>query len=199
MNKTSIIIDSILGVAVVVLFVLFFTGKNTCHNAAPVAADGAAVAAELPIAYINLDSLLENYVFAIQANDQLMAKQEDARLKLNTRARNLQNKAAEFQRKLDNNAFLSRERAESEANKIQQEQAELQELEAKLTQEIMLQNQDLNLQLADSLTGFLKEFNADGRYQMILSNTGKDNVIMAADALDITAEVIDGMNARCKK
>lgn len=198
MNKISIIIDSILGVAVIALFVLFFNSKNCCHKAASVAADGAVVA-ELPIAYINLDSLLENYVFAIEANDQLMAKQEDARLKLNTRARNLQNKAAEFQRKLDNNAFLSRERAESEANKIQQEQAELQELEAKLTQEIMLQNQDLNLQLADSLTGFLKEFNADGRYQMILSNTGKDNVIMAADALDITNEVIEGLNARCKK
>lgn len=198
MNKTSIIIDSILGVAIVVLFVLFFT-KPCCHKAAPIAADGAVVSAELPIAYINLDSLLENYKFAIEANEQLMSKQEDARLKLNTRARNLQNKAAEFQRKLDNNAFLSRERAEAEANKIQQEQQELQNLEAKLTQEIMLQNQDLNMQLADSLTGFLKEFNADGRFQMILSNTGKDNVLMAADALDITEEVIAGMNARYSK
>lgn len=198
MNKTSIIIDSILGVAVIALFVLFFT-KPACHKPAAVAADGETVAAELPIAFINLDSLLLNYKFAIEANDQLMAKQEDARLKLNTRARNLQNKAAEFQRKLDNNAFLSRERAESEAAKIQQEQNDLQELEAKLTQEIMMQNQDLNLQLADSLTNFLKEFNADGRFQMILSNTAKDNVLMAADALDITTEVIDGLNARYNK
>jgi len=198
MNKTSIIIDSILGVAVIALFVLFFTGKS-CNKPAAVAADGEVVAAELPIAYINLDSLLENYTFAQEANEQLMSKQEDAQLKLNTRARNLQNKAAEFQRKLDNNAFLSRERAESEANKLQQEQQELQQLEAKLTQEIMLQNQDLNMQLADSLTNYLKEFNADGRFQMILSNTAKDNVLMAADALDITEEVINGLNARYSK
>lgn len=197
MNKTSIIVDSILGVAVVALFILFFTNKpqKVVTNEA-----GEVVAAqELPVAFINLDSLLVNYTFAIEANDQLMSKQEDARLKLNTRARNLQNKAAEFQRKLDNNAFLSRERAEQEANKLQQEQAELQNLEAKLTQEIMEENQNLNLQLADSLTNFLKDFNADGRFQMILSNTGKDNVLMAADALDITAEVIAGMNARYSK
>lgn len=197
MNKTSIIVDSILGVAVVALFILFFTNKpqKVVTNEA-----GEVVAAqELPVAYINLDSLLVNYTFAIEANDQLMSKQEDARLKLNTRARNLQNKAAEFQRKLDNNAFLSRERAEQEANKLQQEQAELQNLEAKLTQEIMEENQNLNLQLADSLNNFLKDFNADGRFQMILSNTGKDNVLMAADALDITAEVIAGMNARYSK
>ena len=127
-----------------------------------------------------------------------MSKQEDARLKLNTRARTLQQEAADFQRKLDNNAFLSRERAESEANKLQRKQQELQELEAKLTQDIMLENQNLNLQLADTLTAFLEEFNADGRYKMIISNTGKDNVLMADPKLDITAQVIEALNARYK-
>ena len=197
MNKTNLIIETILGVAVVALFVLHFTSKPTCNH--PVAAADGSVAAELPIAYINLDSLLENYQFAIEANDQIMSKQEDARLKLNTRARNLQNKAADFQRKLDNNAFLSRERAEQEAMKIQKEQQELQELEAKLSQDIAMELQDINLQLADSLTNYLKEYNGDGRFQMILSNTGKDNILMAADALDITNDVIEGLNARYSK
>ena len=197
MNKTNFIIELILGVAVVALFVLHFTSKPTCDH--PVVAADGSVVAELPVAYINLDSLLENYQFAVDANDQIMTKQEDARLKLNTRARNLQNKAAEFQRKLDNNAFLSRERAEQEAMKIQKEQQELQELEAKLSQDIAMELQDINLQLADSLTNYLKEYNADGRFQMILSNTGKDNILMAADALDITNYVIEGLNARYSK
>ena len=197
MNKTNFIIELILGVAVVALFVLHFTSKPTCDH--PVVTADGSVVAELPVAYINLDSLLENYQFAVDANDQIMSKQEDARLKLNTRARNLQNKAAEFQRKLDNNAFLSRERAEQEAMKIQKEQQELQELEAKLSQDIAMELQDINLQLADSLTNYLKEYNADGRFQMILSNTGKDNILMAADALDITNDVIEGLNARYSK
>ena len=197
MNKTNFIIELILGVAVVALFVLHFTSKPTCDH--PVVAADGSVVAELPVAYINLDSLLENYQFAVDANDQIMTKQEDARLKLNTRARNLQNKAAEFQRKLDNNAFLSRERAEQEAMKIQKEQQELQELEAKLSQDIAMELQNINLQLADSLTNYLKEYNADGRFQMILSNTGKDNILMAADALDITNDVIEGLNARYSK
>ena len=197
MNKTNFIIELILGVAVVALFVLHFTSKPTCDH--PVVAADGSVVAELPVAYINLDSLLENYQFAVDANDQIMTKQEDARLKLNTRARNLPNKAADFQRKLDNNAFLSRERAEQEAMKIQKEQQELQELEAKLSQDIAMELQDINLQLADSLTNYLKEYNADGRFQMILSNTGKDNILMAADALDITNDVIEGLNARYSK
>ena len=199
MNKISIIIDTVLCVAVIALFVLFFTDKRggevIVNN---VAGESGVSADQLPVAYLNLDSLLVNYTFAIEANDKLMSKQEDARLKLNTRARTLQQEAADFQRKLDNNAFLSRERAESEANKLQRKQQELQELEAKLTQDIMLENQNLNLQLADTLTAFLEEFNADGRYKMIISNTGKDNVLMADPKLDITAQVIEALNARYK-
>ena len=63
----------------------------------------------------------------------------------------------------------------------------------------MQQNQELNLQLADTLNTFLAAFNADGRYQIIFANTGKDNILQAADAYDVTAEVIEQLNARCAK
>lgn len=197
MNKIQIIINSVLAAAVVALFIIVFAVKpGCCHKAA---APAQVEEGNLPIAYLNLDSLLTNYAFAQDASDRLMKKQEDARLKLNTKMRTFQNEYADFQRKLENNAFLSRERAESEANRLQRKQEELQELEAKLTQEIMLENQELNMQLADTLTSYLKEFNADGRFHMILSNNGKDNVLMAAEGYDITNEVIDALNARYKK
>jgi outer membrane protein len=153
----------------------------------------------MPIAYLNIDSLLVNYVFAQDASERLMKKQEDARLKLNSKARTLQSEMADFQRKLENNAFLSRERAEKEQQRLVNKQQELQELEAKLTEEIMLENQKLNMQLADTVTNFLQEFNADGRYHVILSNSAKDNVLMAAEQYDITSQVIEALNARCKK
>ena len=105
----------------------------------------------------------------------------------------------DFQRKLENNAYLSRERAEKDQQKLAKKEQELQELEAKLTQDIMLENQTLNQQLSDSLNNFLKEFNADGRYHVILSNTAKDNVLMANEQYDITDEVVNGLNARYKK
>ena len=128
-----------------------------------------------------------------------MSKQEDARVKMNTKLRTFQNEVADFQRKLENNAFLSRERAEQEQQRLAKKEQELQELEAKLTQDIMLENQKLNQQLGDSLNTFLQEFNADGRFHIILSNTAKDNVLMASQQYDITDAVITGMNARCKK
>ena len=195
MNKFQTVLNVVLVAAVAALFVICFTAKKT--EAPAVVVEGGAEA--MPIAYLNVDSLLVNYVFAQDASERLMKKQEDARLKLNTKARTLQNEMADFQRKLENNAFLSRERAEKEQQRLLTKQQELQELEAKLTEDIMLENQKLNMQLADTLTNFLKEFNADGRFHVILSNSAKDNVLMAAEQYDITTQVIDGLNARCKK
>ena len=195
MNKIEIVINVILVAAVATLFGIFFSNKTS----APAEVATIDQAEVMPVAYLNVDSLLVNYVFAQDASERLMKKQEDARLKLNTKARTLQNEMADFQRKLENNAFLSRERAEKEQQRLLTKQQELQELEAKLTEDIMLENQKLNMQLADTLTNFLKEFNADGRFHVILSNSAKDNVLMAAEQYDITTQVIDGLNARCKK
>lgn len=196
MNKIQLTINLVLAIAVVALFALYFTDKA---GQPQTDINPASRVESLPVAYLNVDSLLVNYTFAQEANERLMKKQEDARLKLNTKARTLQSEMADFQRKLDNNAFLSRERAEREQQRLLQKQQELQELEAKLTEDIMIENQKLNMQLADTLTHFLEEFNADGRFHIILSNTAKDNVLMASEQYDITNDVVNGMNERCKK
>lgn len=194
MKKTQIIVDTILSVAVVALFVLHFVGKPCCKHAAE--GEATPVEGNLPIAYINLDSLLSNYTLAQECGEQLMKKQEDARLKLNTKMRTFQNEYADFQRKIENNAFLSRERAESEANRLQRKQEELQALEEQLTQDILTEQQQLNIRLADSLTNYLNEYNKDGRFHLILSNQGRDNVLTAVEGYDITDEITKALNAR---
>ncbi len=196
MNKIQLSINIILVAAVAALFVLFFTCKPSCDAPAQVSAE--LQEGQLPIAYLNLDSLLVQYTFAVEANEKLMSKQEDARLKLNTRANNLQKEMADFQHKLENNAFLSRERAEAAQQKLIKKQQDLQELEAKLTQDIMVENQKLNLQLRDTLNNFLQEYNAAGKYQIILANTANDNVLLAQPGHDITPEVVEALNARYK-
>lgn len=198
MNKIQICIDVFFGVLIIGTLVWVGTlssskGQNSEKEETVVS---AVEGENLPIAYINIDSLLTNYTFAQEANEKLMSKQEDARLQLNQKARSLQNDMAEFQRKLDNNAFLSRERAENEAQKLQKRQQDLQDLEAKLTQDIMLENQDLNLQLRDTLDSFLKAYNADGRFQVIMANTQGDNILLAQPGYDITSEVVELLNKR---
>lgn len=194
MNKVQIVINVVLVAAVAALFVIVFGNKPAAQPAeavAPVQQEGA-----LPVAFVNLDSILQGYTFALEAQDKLMTRQENARLELNQKARTLQNEMVDFQRKLENNAFLSRERAESEQQRILKKQQDLENREAQLTQEILQENQQLQAQLADTILSYLKELNVEGRYQMIFSNNAKDNILLSVDGYDITAEVVAALNAR---
>lgn len=152
---------------------------------------------KLPIAIVNTDTLLNNYFMAVEANERLMRKQEDARLELNQKANSLQNEMIDFQKKVENNAFLSRERAEAEQNRLLNKQQQLQTLEQTKTQELMNEQQTVSLQLRDSINKAINIINAEGKYHLILTNSVlNDNVLFAAPEYDITMDVLEILNSR---
>jgi outer membrane protein len=63
----------------------------------------------------------------------------------------------------------------------------------------MKQQAELSEQLRDTISSFLKIYNINKKYDIILSNTSSDNVLLSADGYDITAEVIQILNSRFKK
>ena len=69
-------------------------------------------------------------------------------------------------------------------------------LQNKLTNELAAETQKNSLQLRDSINVFLKEYNKTKGYNLILSNTGFDNLLYADSSFNITQEIIDGLNAR---
>ena len=203
MEKIQTLVNAILGAAVVALFVLFFRYRPQSPKASEAPQEAVAQGELLPIAIINTDSILKHYTLAIESTEKLMNRYEESTVKLHTKAKSLQKEVEtfqrdvmDFQRKLEANAFLSRERAESEQQRLIKKQQDLENREAQLTQEIMLENQQLQAQLADTILGYLKALNAEGRYQMIFSNNAKDNILLSAEGYDITPEVVSALNAR---
>jgi len=199
MKNLSLILNAVLAVAVIVLFILVLGDKNKGAQSQTYMMNDSTMAMVLPVAYVNVDSLLINYQFAKVSNESLMKKQEDSRLDLNVKANQLRGEMAEFQRKLENNAFLSRERAEQEQARLIKKKQDLQKLNAKITNDLMVSQQKMSEQLRDTINKFLKEFNKEKKYQIILSNTSNDNILLAEDAYDITSEVIEALNKRYKK
>ncbi len=198
-KNLSLVLNGILLVAVIILFILVL-GNKSGKKVNEVAKKGdSTVVVELPIAYVNIDSLLLNYTFAKNANEALISKQENSRATLNQRARVLQTEMDEFNRKLENNAFLSRERAEDAQKSILKKQQDLQQLEGNLTQQLMEQQEKMNRQLRDTINAFFKEYNKNGKYELIISNTANDNVLFSKKTYDITNDVIVQLNARVKK
>ena len=200
-NNVLMVINAVLVIAVIILFVLVFRGNNCEHPKGEIFKmnDSLSVSFPLSLAYVNIDSLLMNYQFAKDANENLMKKQENARSRYTSQARQLQNEVNEFNRKLENQAFLSRERAEREGERLMQKEQELQALEARLAQELFAEQQRISEQLHDTITNFLAEYNEIKKYEIIFSNTGHENILLANERYDITREVIDELNRRFSK
>ena len=100
------------------------------------------------------------------------------------------------EKKYENNAFISPERAQQEYNRLMKMQQDLQVLQNNLSNQLATENQKNSLQLRDSINVFLKEYNKTKGYNLILSNTGFDNLLYADSSFNITQEIIDGLNAR---
>ena len=125
----------------------------------------------------------------------MLRKEEDMRMKLAEKAKALQADYDDFQRKLQNNVYATRERAEEEQARILKQKDALEKLEQRLIGELSAESQKNNITLHDSINSFLKAYNADKKFDLILSRVG-DNLLYANDALNITEEVINGLNAR---
>lgn len=163
---------------------------------AETAAPAAAASGDLKIAYVEIDSLMSQYQFCKDYTLLLTRKGENARATLNQKAKNLEADAQDFQRKLQNNAY-TQERAQQENNRLVKAQQDLQELQERLAMELDQETASYNNALRDSLQSFLKAFNKDKGFKMILSKAG-DNMLLADPAMDITKEVVEGLNKAYK-
>ena len=173
----------------------------SCNNASskmddqPVAGNASGVG--MKIAYVEVDSLMTQYDFAKDYSVTLQKKSNNARNTLTQKGNALQAAVNNFQQKLNNNGFQSREQAASVQAAIERQQRDLQELQGRLEGELASETAKFNEALRDSLQNFLKAYNNDKHYDLILSKAG-DNILMADKKYDITVDVINGLNKRYK-
>ncbi len=171
----------------------------SCNNQSPKMDDQPAAASSegLKIAYVEVDSLMTQYTFAKDYSVTLQKKSNNARNTLNQKGNALQAAAANFQQKLNNNGFQSREQAASQQAAIERQQRDLQELQARLENELASETAKFNEALRDSLQNFLKVYNKDKKFDLILAKSG-DNILIGNKKLDVTQDVINGLNKRYK-
>lgn len=157
------------------------------------AADSKAAAATTNIRYIDADSVIGAYVLA----QQLFAEQQREVNKLQqwheSKQRELQNLANNISQKQQNNVYLSQASMDAD---VQNFQNKGQEADRYLnTQQQRLANSELAIRarLSDSINNYVKAYNATRGYDAILL---REAGVYFNPALDITAEIIQGLNAR---
>ena len=192
MKNTSLILSIISLVAVVVLGILSLSngGKET-----EVLTEGEAVeaAAAGDIVYVDLDRILMEYDMANDLRSVVETKVQNIQAEVNRRGKKLENDVVEFQNKIDK-GLMTRSVAEAQSQKLQQQEVEFNNYAAQKQQEIQEEQVVMMNQLGDAIQTYIEKYNEDKQYAMILTNSGGAPVITANKTLDITDDVLAGLN-----
>lgn len=146
--------------------------------------------------YVDLDSVLSKYNLAKDYNEEMLRMQTNMESAAKRHENKIQNFAATMQNKMQNNGYLSEASYRQDEQTINNMQTEAQRNISSLQNNY--QNAAMQAQQAviDSITKFIKDYNKTRGYDAIFQ---KASTLYINPELDITDEVVEGLNARYNK
>ena len=192
MKNTSLILSVISLIAVVVFGVLTLTKGG--KQAEPATEEAATEAAQKgDIVYVDLDRILMEYDMANDLRSVVETKVQNIQAEVNRRGQKLEKEVASYQEKIQK-GLMTRSVAEVQGQKLQEQEIEFNNYAAQKQQEINEEQVVMMNQLGDAIQTFINNYNEEKQYAMILTNSGGAPVITADASLDITEEVLAGLN-----
>lgn len=174
------------------------TNKSTSTpaDAAAATANGDAAPALINIRYIDGDSVLTHYQLAKDLQESTMRAVQRLDNARNSKGMEIQKFASSIEQKARSNGYLTEASYNADMQKLQKMQQDAENYLAGLSRNADNELGQQQIELNDSIEKFIKEYNASKGYDAILyKNAG----VFFNPALDITNEVIEGLNARYTK
>lgn len=195
MKKLSVTVKTLVACALIF-------GASSCNNndATPEAKASSATETKatpaLNIRYIVADSVIGAYTLA----QQLMEEQQRELNKLQqwheSKQRELQGLANNINQKQQNNVYLTQASMQEDVNNLQKKSEEAERYFSTQQQRLAIAGEQMQRRLNDSINNFILDYNATHGYDAILlSEAG----VYFKPELNISAEVIEGLNARFAK
>ena len=152
-----------------------------------------AVAGAPNIRYIDMDSIAMHYNLAKDFREAQLRQASKIDNAQRTRGAEIQKLGNSIQQKINSNGYLSQESFNSDQELLNKKQVEAQNYLASLQREAEQEMMQQMMQLNDSIDAFIREYNKTRGYDAILLRSAG---VYYNPALDITDEVIKGLNAR---
>ena len=205
MKNVSLILNIVLILAVAYLYILHFTsndrGSNRGGASYPTGINRAATETEMTegltsgnipkIAYVNSDTLLNQYDFFKTKRAELEKKAEGLQKDYDNRVKALQNEIANFQQ---NAGSMTINQAKAAEENLQKKQQNLLQYQQNLSQELMTEEGKVNDELYAKVSEYLKEMGQQQDFKLVLTYTKNSGVLYADDSLNITQALVQGLN-----
>ncbi|MGL5891802.1 MAG: OmpH family outer membrane protein [Bacteroidia bacterium] len=203
-NRISLLLNVVLLAAVAVLFFLHFKGKDTAgtDSGQPKKNDSAApkLTFDIPknlagarVLYVNIDSINFKYEAIADLTRDTEAKLINLQSRYQKRQIELQEKGSTLQQKITAGTISAAE-AEIEEKAYNAGIEDLARMETELG---YLQNSAAkkNEIIVDEVSSYFKEYSKTKGIDFILGYGSASNVLYANDSLDVTADVLNALNA----
>ena len=205
MKHLSLALHAVSLVAIAVLFYLVLQSPRLAASAADplsdqpdsLSAQGIAPTAEASpaIVYVNTDSLLAHYAFFSQNKENLESRSRRAERDITSRTEKLEKEFMEAQQRAQTGRLTQQEAATLEQD-LMKKQQELVQYRDRLTQNLMDEEAKLSRELNENIANYLRDFGRQRNYTFVLGYAGLGgSVLFATDSLDVTQEVLEGLNA----
>jgi outer membrane protein len=191
MNKSSFMRNTMAASAVALIGLLAVTG---CKTDAGTAGNVKSVDGK-GIAFVELDSVIANFDMAKDITDQLAEKQKNSEAELTAKSQAFDRDVRDYQNKAQKGLITRATAAEMEQTLAQQQQSLLalrDEMALNLNEESVVAQR----QVLEYINLYLAEFNKDHNFQYILAKQFPGPILYSDTTLDITVDVIAGLNAK---
>lgn len=152
----------------------------------------------LKIVYVNLDTIMYRYEFALDINKEMISKEARISATLDGKRKKLEEEIADFEYRCNAKLLATEEQFIEERDKIIKKEQEFVKLRDELYMQLESENMARSKELRDSINSYILEHNQTKGYDFILTKIG-DNILYANSALDITMEIVEGLNKRYNK
>lgn len=186
-------------VSIVALALSIIAIVGSMNNKTP---DGSSSPAEntnpldYKIAYVNLDTLVDAYDYYNEEKTKLLKWQTEKETDLDSRYKALQRKALEIQKKVQDR-MMTPTTAQKRGEQLAFQEQQIMQDKQTFEYESMEKNQKLTLAVFDSIKTYLRVYNKDKNYKLILSNdTLGTTILLGGSKMNITPDIIKGLNDR---
>jgi outer membrane protein len=193
MKKFQLVLNIVLALAVIALFVLHFTGigANKKSNGDDRLALGMSENNE--IFFVEIDTVISKFNLAKDLSAELESKYNSSDAALKSKQQAYEKDVNDYQYKAQRGLITRTEAADIEQT-LYTKQQELVQLQQDLTNEINEKQSVMNRQVINAIMQYLKENSSQFNYKYVLGASFGGNVLYANDSLDISANIIKGLN-----
>ena len=192
MKQISIVLNIVLLIAVAYLYYLALGKADSPASVENVKVTSSEMNAEdNSIVFINSDSLLNNYDYFISMSKALEKKQDSIDALLQRRARQVESEIMEYQKAA---AGMTQEQMMKTEEGLMQKQQDVIDLKDRMLDYLQAEERKMNDSVHHHLTSYLRSMNEEMNYKFILGYQRGSGILLANDSLDITTDVIRGIN-----